>query len=354
MEPGFNFEFPATLRLRLADQWDIRTTGRGVAEIEGGSMDVPVLAYKGDPGDPGRDGMPPRYMGDVANEAALPSPSLLGSSDIGKWWGVTGTPHAWFYSGTPSLVKRENYIQVGPAGPSITLTKGTITEGSDWGFSIDHVGGTEFRVNVVAKPGPPGNNSTVPGPTATIGTASDFDGSTAPEVGDALVYIGDGDWAPRKLAMSPGVYKKDGSATDWLAVNTGNNWAGDYMTITTLTIPAQPWAYEPDVHALVEFMVAGNNVRMDLEARLNSVSGPLLGRGIGSAVGIFEDEWTPRTLVPGGDETTAPGASSTIVAAGAPATIHLVGRRVDSTAKLRFETRKERAMLRVRPMPVIA
>ncbi|MDZ7914060.1 MAG: hypothetical protein U5O16_19835 [Rhodococcus sp. (in: high G+C Gram-positive bacteria)] len=128
----------------------------------------------------------------------------------------------------------------------------------------------------------------MPGPTATIGTASDFDGSTAPEVGDALVYIGGGDWAPRKLAMSPGVFKKDGSAADWLAVNTGNNWSGDYATITTLTIPAQPWAYEPDVHALVEFMVAGNNVRMDLEARLNSVSGPLLGRGIGSSVGIFE------------------------------------------------------------------
>jgi hypothetical protein len=353
MEPGFNFELPATLRLRLVDQWDIRTTGRGVAEIEAGNLDVDVLAYKGDKGDAGRDGVPPRYMGDVATESALPSPSTLTTSDIGKWWGVVGTSHAWFYSGTPTLVKRENYIQVGPAGPSITLTKGTITEGEDWGFSIEQISSTGFRLNVVAKPGPPGNDSTVPGPTATIGTASDFDDTAEPEAGDALVYVGGGKWAPRKIAMSPGVYKKDGSAADWLAVNTGNNWAGDYAAITTLTIPAQPWAYEPEVHALVEFMVAGNNVRMDLEARLNSVSGPLLGRGLGSSVGIFENEWTPRTLVPGGDETSAPGASSTIVAQGAPATIYLLGRRVDSTSKLRFETRKERAMLRVRPMPVI-
>lgn len=351
MEPGFNFEFPATVRLRLADQWDIRTTGRGVAEIEGGNLDV--LAYKGDPGEPGRDGMPPLYMGDVATESALPSPSSLDAYDIGKWWGVTGTPHAWFYNGSTLLVKRENYIQVGPAGPSITLTKGTITQGAEWGFSIDKVGDTAFRLNIVAKPGPKGLDSTVPGPTATIGTASDFDDSTAPTAGDALVYTGAGEWAPRKIAMSPGVYKKDGSASDWAAVNTGSNWSGDYITITTLTIPAQPWAYEPDVNALVEFMVTGNNVRMDLEARLNSVSGPLLGRGAGSSVGIFEDEWTPRTLTPGGDETSTPGASSTIVAAGAAATIYLVGRRVDSTAKLRFETRKERAMLRVRPMPVI-
>lgn len=354
MEPGFNFELPATLRVRLADQWDIRTTGRGVVEIEGGDMEVDVLAYKGDKGDAGRDGMPPRYMGTVATEIGLPSPGSLTATDIGKWWGVAGTPHAWFYNGTAALAKRENYVQVGPVGPAITISKGTITEGEDWGFSLEQTDTTAFKLNIVAKPGPKGDDSVVPGPVATIGTASDFDGSTAPEVGDALVYIGGGDWAPRKLAMSPGVFKKDGSAADWLAVNTGNNWSGDYATITTLTIPAQPWAYEPDVHALVEFMVAGNNVRMDLEARLNSVSGPLLGRGTGSSVGIFENEWTPRTLVPGGNETSAPGASSTIVAAGAPATIHLVGRRVDSTSKLRFETRKERAMLRVRPMPVIA
>ncbi|QSE94205.1 hypothetical protein JWS13_39210 [Rhodococcus pseudokoreensis] len=345
-----------TLKLRLKDQWDIRTTGRGVAEIEAGEMNVDVLAYKGDPGEAGRDGVPPRFMGDVAVIGDLPDPNTLDPDyDLGKWWGVTGSQDAWFYNGTPTLERRENYIGApGATGPAPTLTKGTITQGADWGFSIEQVGTTNaYKLNIVAKPGPAGEDSTVPGPTATIETASDFDDTTEPETGDVLVKLSNGKWGPGTVAMSPGVYKKVGSETDWLAVDTGSNWNGEYQTITTLTIPPQPWAYEPDVYGLVEFMVAGNNVRMDLEARLGAVSGPLLGRGAGDAVGLFESEWTARTLVPGADETAPAGAGSTIVPASTTAVIYLLGRRVDSSAKMRFQTRKERAFLRVRPMPVI-
>lgn len=354
MEPGFNFEVPATLRIRLADQWDVRKTGRGVLELEGGELEGDVLAYKGDKGDSGRDGMPPRYMGDVATEAALPNPATMGPADIGKWWGVTGTPHAWFYNGTTTLAKRENYTQVGATGPAPTLIKGTITEGADWGFSIEPVTAGVFKLHIVAKPGPAGANSTVPGPTATISTASDFDPTDPADTGDVLGKLANGKWGPIKAAMSPGVYKKVGAAADWLAIDTGNTWTGDYQPITTLTIPAQPWAYEPEVSGLCEFLVAGNNVRMDLEARLGSVSGPLLARGPGASIAAFVDNWTPRILTPGGEETTTPGTSSTIVAAGAPAVIYLVGRRVDSGAAIRFQTRKERAVLRVRPMLVSA
>ncbi|MDF3308702.1 hypothetical protein P3H15_27165 [Rhodococcus sp. T2V] len=354
---GFNFTLPMTLKLRLKDQWDIRTTGRGVAEIEAGEMDVDVLAYKGDQGDPGRDGVPPRFMGDVATTGDLPDPNDLDPDyDLGQWWGITGTNDAWFYNGTPTLERRQNYIGAqGVAGPAITLTKGTITQGTDWNFSLEEVGSNAYKLNIVAKPGPAGADSTVPGPTATIETASDFDDTTEPKTGDVLVKLANGKWGPGTVAMSPGVYKKVGSETSWLAIDTGNNWSGDFQTITTLTIPAQPWAYEPDVYGLVEFSVAAiNNVRMDLEARLGAVSGPLLGRGAGDAVGIFESEWTARTLVPAADETAPAGAGSTIVPAGTAATIYLIGRRVDSLAQIRFQTRKERAFLRVRPMPVIA
>ncbi|MDZ7914061.1 MAG: hypothetical protein U5O16_19840 [Rhodococcus sp. (in: high G+C Gram-positive bacteria)] len=119
MEPGFNFELPATLRVRLADQWDIRKTGRGVVEIEGGDMDVDVLAYKGDQGDPGRDGLPPRYMGSVASEILLPSPATLTPADIGKWWGVGKDTTSMVppQRHGRALAKHENYVQVGPVGP---------------------------------------------------------------------------------------------------------------------------------------------------------------------------------------------------------------------------------------------
>lgn len=352
MEPGFNFEVPATLRIRLRDSWDIRSTNRGVLELEGGNLDIDALAYKGDPGKDGEPGPPARYMAEVANVGALPSPQTLGPADIGKWWSVTGSPDAWFWNGT-NLARKPNYIQVGPAGPAITLTPGTITEGAEWGFSLDKTGDAAYRLNIVAKPGPKGADSTVPGPTATIMSASDADNLAAADVGTFLFKSAPDRVGAKKIALSPGTYTKVGTETDWLTVDSGVNWNGTVQQITTLTVPAQPYAWQPDVTAFCEFMTqSASGQRFDLEVRLNAVSGPLVARGAGASTGEALGVWTTRHAIPAADVTAAPGGGA-IVPAGTQAVLYVIASRVEGGATpCRFYTRKERAFLRVRLMPV--
>ncbi|OZE04981.1 hypothetical protein CH250_20770, partial [Rhodococcus sp. 05-2255-3C] len=162
----------------------------------------------------------------------------------------------------------------------------------------------------------------------------------------------DGKWGPRKIFQSPGVYKKAGSAEDWLAVNSGNGWTGEYLSIVTMPMPAQPFAWEPEVDGMVEFFTTAN-VRIDLECRLGAVAGPLLARGPAIAITAFQNQWIPRVLSRAAEETiSVPTSSSTIVPKNTAVNIFLIARKIETTAPTRLETRKERAYLRVRPIPV--
>ncbi|OZE77238.1 hypothetical protein CH305_18555 [Rhodococcus sp. 15-649-2-2] len=357
---AFNFTLPAKLNVRLADQWDIRNSGRGLIEIEAGNMDVDVLAYKGDPGDPGRDGVAVQI-----HRAEIPADiPLLGDLDdtwIGHGWRVDGSRDVKLLveetpGGALKFETLTNYLgDKGDTGPRPTFTAGTVTAGTtptDLNLTVREISEGAYAIDAVLPRGNPGAASTVPGPTASFFGASDGDGLTAASVGDVLYKRSSGTIGAKPLNVSPGVYKKAGSDADWLAVNTGNGWTGAYQTITTMVIPAQPYAYEPDVTGLCEFFVT-TGVRMDLEAHLGAVSGPLLARGPGASLSSWNNEWMPRLLVPGSDETiAAPTSSSTIVPANTAATIYLIAVRVDSLTAVRFESRKTRAYLRVRPVPV--
>lgn len=358
---GFNFSLPMTLRLRLNDQWNIRTTGRGVAEIEAGNMDVDVLAYKGDDGKPGRDGTPPQI-----HRAGVPGDiPPIGSLDR-DWIG-----HAWIVDGSRDLkmvveeypggpIKFEtlpNYLgDKGNTGaiPTLDVRSTTSTDTGNGSVTFEEVSPGAYAADFILRKGDKGDPSTVPGPAAAVEAATDYeDGDVAAVAGDVLAKRSDGKWGPRKVHQSPGVYKKAGSANDWLAVNTGNGWAGEFIQIVAMAIPAQPFAWEPEVDGMVEFFTSAN-VRIDLECRLGALSGPLLGRGPAAAISAFTGQWIPRTLVRATDETTAtPSASSTIVPANTAVNIYLIAQKIESSAQTRLETRKERAFLRVRPVPVV-
>lgn len=357
---GFNFSLPMKLNLRLHDQWDIRTTGRGVAEIESGEMDVDVLAYKGDPGDAGRDGTPVQiHRAQIAGD--IPAIGTLDSAWIGHAWRVDGSRDVKIvveeYPGGP--VKFEtltNYLgDKGDTGaiPTLTVRSTTSVSEGDGSVEFEEISPGAYAADFILRKGDPGPASTVPGPAAAVEAATDYeDGDTPAVTGDVLAKRSDGKWGPRKIFQSPGVYKKVGSAADWLAVNSGNGWAGDYLSIVTMAMPAQPFPWEPEVDGMVEFFTTAN-IRIDLECRLGAVSGPLLGRGPGTAITAFQNQWVPRTLVRAAEETiSSPTSSSTIVPANTAVNIFLIAQKIETTAQTRLETRKERAFLRVRPIPV--
>ncbi|MGB7234592.1 MAG: hypothetical protein WBD41_01295, partial [Rhodococcus sp. (in: high G+C Gram-positive bacteria)] len=283
LEPGWNIQFPAKIAIRGQDQWNVRSTMRGIVEIESveganGAV-VDALMYKGEPGDPGRDGMPP-IIHSVPLAEDVPTLASLDESWIGHGWRVGSSRDVTFLTQTapngPLILENQpNWLGAqGLAGAVPSLAMGTVIAGTsptDYAVTIELISGTSYAVNMKLPLGLPGEDSTVPGPTATIATASDADGLAEAAVGDVLYKKSSTTFGAKKILMSPGVYKKAATSADWLTIDTGTNWTDEYISITSMVIPAQPTPWEPEVFGLCEFQVSGTNVRMDLEARLGAI-----------------------------------------------------------------------------------
>lgn len=351
------FTMPAELRLQLKDQWDIRSTQRGVLVLEGGNtINAEIPAIKGDKGDPGRDGTPPRFHPPVA-EADLPDPRTLTNDDVGWFWPIEGSTTVYQWNGR-ELVPIPNYIGArGATGPAPAMRIGDVQTKDIPAarISTDAEGTVVLSLDLPrGLKGDPGDKGDS-GDAAPISSATDYDDGGVPaQRGDVLTMRADGDWGPARPQISAGVVKKSGADSDWADVNTGVNWKGDYVNIVTVTIPAQDVPWEPEVYGMVDARVDGLMVRMDVEARLGAVSGPLLALGPGPQTSAMVGEWVPRQLVPAADESASFNASSSIVPAGQMATIHVIARRVESLSGITFRARKDRAYLRVHVNPVRA
>ena len=349
------FTMPATLKLLLKDQWDIRATQRGVLVMEGGNtINAEIPAIKGDKGDRGTDGTPPRFHAPVV-ESDLPDPRTLTNDDLGWFWPIVGSTTVYQWNGR-ELVPIPNYLGArGETGPAPAMRIGDVQTRDIPAarISTDAEGTVVLSLDLPrGLKGDRGDKGDT-GDAAPISSSQDYDdGGTPAAPGDVLTMREDGDWGPAKPQIGAGSVKKHGADSDWQAVNTGPNWKGDYVSLTTLTIPAQPFPWEPEVYGLVDVKVDGIAVRMDVEAHLGAVSGPLLALGPGMQSASILGEWMPRQLVPAADETAAFNASSSIVPAGQEATIHLIARRVESLSGITVQTRKERAYLRVNVNPV--
>lgn len=346
---------PATLRLLLKDQWDIRSTQRGVLTMEGGNtITADIPAIKGDQGDRGQDGAPPRFHEPVREED-LPNPLSLTRDDIGWMWPIKGSATVWTWNGF-SLLPIPNYLgQLGPIGPAPDIVVGEVrhAEAARVTARQDAEGIVTLDFDIPqGKKGAPGDKG-APGSSGSISQAKDFDDGGEPaRPGDVLTLHPDGTWRPMPAQIGAGSIKKSGADSDWQAVNTGAGWRGDYSALTTLTVPPQPWPWEPEVYGLVDLRVDGIMIRVDVEARLGAVSGPLLALGAGTATTNLLGEWTPRQIFPAADETASFNDSSTVVPAGQSAEIYLIARRVESLSSIWLRSRKERAYLRVNVNPV--
>lgn len=350
-----SFKIPAVLELLLKDQWDIRSTQRGVLTMEGGNtITAEIPAIKGDKGAPGRDGMPPRFREPV-HRSELPNLEDLTKQDIGWFWPIIGSSTVYTYNGF-DLIPIENYLGArGPVGPAPTIRIGDVNEADEARVVAwqDPEGVTVLDVDLPrGEPGERGVKGDT-GDSASISHAEDYDdGGTPGQPGDVLTLRGDGDWGPARPQLGAGVVKRSGADENWRAIDTGAFWGGDYVGITELTVPPQPFPWEPEVYGMVDLKVDGIMVRMDVEARLGAVSGPLLALGPGPSSNKMIGEWVTRQIVPAADETASFNASSTVVPAGQAAVIHLIARRVESLSKITLQTRKERAYLRVNVNPV--
>lgn len=357
-------EATAKLILRWdGDVLDYASTRRAIIEVTNGVGEL--LLPQGRQGDPGLDGEPGpslspdtviTYANDALAEAALPTD--LGPLDRGYCVLNDTTKTAFFWSGTDWLLVHDAVGLQGPIGPAVGVAVGTVTTSPSGGaaavaldpsststnkvFNFTLPRGAQGAVGVGVQ-GPPGD---------ALAAADDV---LWPEGGpaDGQVLVWDEDIQKAKFAtIAPGpVGPYHNGPNEFTAIND-SSWPQDYKIVSTLNIPAQDFAWRPRVNAYCDVKINGLMVRVDLEARLNSASGPLVGRGPGAEITGFLENYTTRVLIPAFDGPVIPDSSVATVAAGATAQVYLIIRRIDSLATFGVQVRKDRATFSVYCDPI--
>jgi hypothetical protein len=181
-----------------------------------------------------------------------------------------------------------------------------------------------YDLNLSLLKGAKGDNGT----NATISAASDLVGTLTN--GYTLVYdTSTSKWtvaAPKRVV---GPYTVPGAS--WNAPYSGT--AGRYV-LASITVPAQPWDWRPDVFGRFYAVGAAPAVHVDAEVRVgDSTTGDLVGYGLGSTGAVT----TPIVVGPS-FSSAVPSSTVGKVLAGAAATISLVAVRtsvsVDSWSTL--------------------
>lgn len=355
---------PTTVREAVAklilrwdgDAMDYESERRAFIEVTNGEGEL--LLPRGPQGDAGNDGEPgPGLAPDLVlnyptdGEADDHLPTGLADGDRGYCVINDPTNTGWFWSGENWLVVHDVVGAQGDIGPSVGFTIGTVTTSPSGGSAQVSIDPSSTATNKVLNFVLPRGNQGAVGvgqkgdPGDALSGAGDVDMAGGPSDGDVLVYDTTiGKWRPMTFVSGPvGPYGL--GPNDFSAINDGS-WPQDYKVIAHLSIGAQGFAWHPRVFAQCDVKLTGIQARVDLEARLGSPTGPVVGRGPGNTVTTLIDNYYPRDLSPafeGGPMT--PESTSYSVPKGAVGDIYIVLRRIDTLATFGVQTRKDRASM---------
>ena len=352
----------ASLVLRWdGDDLDWESERRAFIEVTDGTGEL--FLPRGPQGPPGESGAPgPSLTPDLVIDeltdaramAALP-PNLR-QSERGFCVINQPTRTAFFWTGKAWVAVSEALGLKGEDGRPVSIGIGTVTTsaaGSSAAVTLDPSSTTLNRVINFTLPrgqtGPAGQPGVQGPPGNALLQAGDVDTTTAPATGQVLVWDATAKKARFTAPTSPsGPYAI--GPNEIVAVND-SSWPQEYKAIGQVVIPAQPFAWRPRISGLVDVRV-GANARVDVEARLNAATGPVVGRGAGTGLLGEVDAFVPRTVVQAFESKMTPADAAATVARGQEATIFFQLRRIDTLAVFSVATRKDRASLSVSCDPV--
>lgn len=357
-DPTVN-EAIAKLILRWdGDVLDYASTRRAVIEVTNG---VGVLHLpRGADGPPGLDGEPGpglapdvviTYANDALALAALPTD--LDDGDRGYCVINDTTNTAFFWNGDEWVTVHEAVGLQGPVGPTVGFSVGTVTtspSGGSAAVAVDPASTSTNKIlNFTIPRGIQGSVGTgVAGPAGDALSAADDVQWPVGGPDDGQVLVWDDDISKAKFAtVAFGPVGPYANGPDEFTAINDSAWPQDYKIVSQINIPAQDFIWRPRVHAYCDVQLNGLMARVDLEARLNSATGPVIGRGPGDTVTGVLENYTARVLVPSYEGPTTPETLTGTIAAGATAIIYLVIRRIDTLATFGVKTRKDRATFSV-------
>ena len=349
----------AQLRLRWdGDAMDWESERRAIIEVTNGVGTL--FLPRGRQGDKGLDGEPgPKLSPDVVLdyetdvEAQTHLPTDLGPLDRGYVVINDPTNTGFFWNGDVWRIVNDVVGMQGDQGPAIGVSVGSVTTSPSGGSAAVSLDAASTATNKIFNFTLPRGEKGAVGlgakgdPGEALSSASDVQWPEGgPVDGQTLVWdsaLNKATWG----SFSPGPVGPYSAGPDQFTAINDNSWPQDYKQVLKLTIPAQPFAWHPRCHGYCDVKVNGVMARVDLEARLNSLSGPLVGRGPGDTITGFLENYTARVLVPAFDGPMTPDAMSSYVAAGVPADIYLSIRRIDTLTVFGVQTRKDRATFSV-------
>lgn len=340
------------------DAMDYESERRAIIEVTNGVGELFLprgrQGEKGLDGEPG-PGMSPDALFEYAtDELAIQNlPAGFGPLDRGYMILNGPTRTGFFWSGVNWLPVQDVVGAEGPQGPPVSVGVGSVTTSPSGGsatvslnpsststlklFDFTLPRGSQGAVGLGQK-GEPGD---------ALSGASDVEWPTdGPEDGETLIWD-ESIQKARWVKFTPGPVGPFSAGPDQFAAINDNSWPNDYKVVLVLNIPPMDFAWHPRCLGYCDIKVNGIMARVDLEARLNSASGPLVGRGPGTQITGFLENYTTRTLTPAFEGPMTPETSAASVAAGAPAQIYLTMRRIDTLATFGVQTRKDRASFSV-------
>jgi hypothetical protein len=180
-----------------------------------------------------------------------------------------------------------------------------------------------------------------PGPTTTFALAQATDITTGVlEVGKIIVGTG---------ADTFGYESPKVGDSYWPATISNAPSGNPGYTLCSVSVPAQPWAWRPEVSGQCVITGTGADVRVDLLARLdNATSGNIVGRGIGGSLGV-NASGIPHQLVDGPPAGSADAYNK--VAANTAATIFLRAERQSGSDTYTTSGTTTTFKVKVNPVP---
>lgn len=315
---------------------DVTITMRGVADsvglpytvnpLEVAGREVLVEIREGGTGGTGPQGGPAwpwTWMGDAADFATLDA-LPLGTGDARKAWRVVDEQAVYYWAGEHWIAFEAAFGHVGHQGPPNLLT-GVATIGATGSSATAAITGTApaQQIEIQFPRGATGDQGD-PGVAGAISDAADVGDLSAARQGAVLAWsTSASEWQPIPPPRLGGPWAIAGSQ-----FAGGSNLSASPKTIATQTIPAQPIAWRPvvlsgSVGCQSHVSTLGDS-RVDIEVRLGSTDGPIIGYGMGLAA----SNHTQVQLYPRWDYPTGPASTHGIVAVNQTATVYVIVRRV--------------------------
>ncbi|AXQ61363.1 minor tail protein [Gordonia phage Marietta] len=346
------------------DAMDYESERRAFIEVTNGQGELQLP--RGRQGVPGQDGEPgPKLAPDLVleedDDADITSqlPTGLAAGDRGYVVINDTTNTAWFWSGTQWKVVHDVVGMRGEIGPSVGFQIGTVTTSPSGGSAAVTIDPASSATNKILNFTLPRGNQGAVGvgqkgdPGDALAAAADVQmPEGGPDDGDVLVYDSvTAKWIPTTFASGPvGPYGL--GSNDFNAIND-SAWPQTYKVVAQITVEPQGFAWHPRVFAQCDVRLTGVQARVDLEARLGSPTGPVIGRGPGNTVTAIIDNYYPRDLSPTFESSPiSPESTACSVPKGQPGTIYLVISRIDTLATFGVQTRKDRASMVVYCDPI--